>query len=116
MTTMEPCIFCKIIDRQAPAKIVYEDAWVVAFEDAHPQSPVHLLIVPRKHLPSLKEATAEDEPLLGRLLTVAARLARERQIERGYRTLINNGTLAGQSVFHLHLHVLGGRVFHWPPG
>ena len=111
------CIFCRIVDRQAPAKIVFEDETAVAFEDAHPQAPVHLLVVPRRHLPSLKEATAEDEPLLGHLFTVAANLARERGLEtKGYRTVINNGSGAGQSVFHLHVHVLGGRVFRWPPG
>ena len=111
------CIFCRIVDRQAPAKIVFEDETVVAFEDLNPQAPVHLLVVPRRHLPSLKEATAEDEPLLGHLFTVAANLARERGLEtKGYRTDINNGSGAGQSVFHLHVHVLGGRVFRWPPG
>jgi len=111
------CIFCRIVDGQATAKIVFEDATVVAFEDLNPQAPVHLLVVPRRHLPSLKEATAEDEPLLGHLFTVAARLARERGLEtKGYRTVINNGAEAGQSVFHLHVHVLGGRVFRWPPG
>ena len=114
---MENCIFCRIISRQVPAKIVYEDETSMAFEDLNPQAPVHLLIVPKKHLPSLKEATAEDELLLGHLLTVAAQLARGRQIEtQGYRAVINNGTGAGQSVFHLHVHVLGGRVLHWPPG
>ena len=111
------CIFCRIVDGQATAKIVFEDATVVAFEDLNPQAPVHLLVVPRRHLPSLKEATAEDEPLLGHLFTVAARLARERGLEtKGYRTVINNGARAGQSDFHLHVHVLGGRVFRWPPG
>ena len=111
------CIFCRIVDGQATAKIVFEDATVVAFEDLNPQAPVHLLVVPRRHLPSLKEATAEDEPLLGHLFTVAARLARERGLEtKGYRTVINNGAEAGQSVFHLHVHVLGGRLFRWPPG
>ena len=111
------CIFCRIVDGQATAKIVFEDETVVAFEDLHPQAPVHLLVVPRRHLPSLKEATAEDEPLLGHLFTVAANLARERGLEtKGYRTVINNGSGAGQSVFHLHVHVLGGRVFRWPPG
>jgi len=111
------CIFCRIVDRQAPAKIVFEDETSVAFEDLNPQAPVHLLVVPRRHLPSLKEATAEDEPLLGHLFTVAANLARERGLEtKGYRTVINNGSGAGQSVFHLHVHVLGGRVFRWPPG
>ena len=114
---MENCIFCRIIDRQTRAKIVYEDESVVAFEDVNPQAPVHLLVVPRKHLPSLEEATPEDAPLLGRVFTVAAQLARERQLEtRGYRTVINTGSWAGQSVDHLHVHVLGGRVFRWPPG
>ncbi|HZO99723.1 MAG TPA: histidine triad nucleotide-binding protein [Terriglobia bacterium] len=114
---METCVFCRIVARQAPAKIVYEDDLVVAFEDLHPQAPVHILIVTRKHLISLKDATAEDEPLLGRLFIVAARLARERGLEgKGYRTVINNGSWAGQSVFHIHVHLLGGRVFRWPPG
>ncbi len=114
---MPTCIFCRIIARQAAGKIVYEDDSVVAFEDVNPQAPVHLLIVPRKHLASLDEATPEDALLLGRLFTVAAQLARERHLEaRGYRTVINNGSWAGQSVFHIHVHLLGGRVFHWPPG
>jgi len=111
------CLFCRIVQRQAPGKIVYEDEQVVAIEDAHPQAPIHLLVLPRKHLPSLKEAGPEDEPLLGHLLTVAAQLAREGRLEsRGYRTVINTGSFAGQSIFHLHVHVLGGRVFRWPPG
>jgi histidine triad (HIT) family protein len=114
---MENCIFCRIIERRAPAKIVYEDETVVAIEDVNPQAPVHLLVIPREHLPSLKEATREHEPAIGKLLTVAARLARERHLEsKGYRTVINTGSLAGQSVFHLHVHVLGGRAFRWPPG
>jgi histidine triad (HIT) family protein len=114
---MEDCIFCQIIERKASAKIVYEDETVVAFEDVRPQSPVHLVVVTRKHMPSLNEATVQDEKLLGHLFTVAAQLARERQLAtKGYRTVINNGTWAGQSVSHLHVHVLGGRVFHWPPG
>jgi len=114
---VEDCIFCRVIERGAPGKIVYEDDWVVAIEDANPQAPVHLLVLPRKHLASLREAGPEDEPLLGHLFIVAARLARERQLEtKGYRAVINTGTWAGQSVFHLHLHVLGGRTFRWPPG
>jgi len=114
---MPECLFCRIINHQAPAKIVYEDDLAVVIEDIHPQAPVHLLVLPRKHLPSLKEALAEDEALLGRLTLLAARVARERALEsKGYRTVINNGTWAGQTVSHLHLHVLGGRVFHWPPG
>ena len=114
---MENCVFCRIVERQAPARIVYEDELAVAFEDLHPQAPVHLLIVTRKHLVSLKDATPEDEPLLGRLFTIAAGLARERGLEgKGYRTVVNNGTWAGQSVFHIHVHLLGGRAFRWPPG
>jgi histidine triad (HIT) family protein len=114
---MDSCIFCKIIERQQPAKIVYEDDQVFAIEDIRPQAPVHLLVMPRKHLPSLKEVEDGDIPMLGRLFTVAAHLARERQLEaRGYRTVINNGPWAGQTVDHLHVHVLAGRVFHWPPG
>ena len=111
------CLFCQIVNRQAPAKIVHEDELAVAIEDIHPQAPVHMLVLPRKHLLSLKEALPDDETLLGHLLLVAAQLARERGLEsRGYRTVINNGAWAGQSVFHLHVHVLGGRAFHWPPG
>jgi len=114
---MESCIFCRIIDGKALAKIVYHDDSVVAFEDLHPQAPTHLLVVTRKHIASLREAKAEDEPLLGHLFTVAAQLARERQIDsKGFRTVINNGTWAGQTVFHIHVHVMGGRAFHWPPG
>ncbi len=114
---MEGCVFCRIVERRSPAKIVYEDEEIVVIEDINPQAPVHLLVIPRQHLPSLKEATPEDSPLLGRLLSAAARLARERHLEtKGYRTVVNTGSWAGQSVDHLHVHVLGGRVFHWPPG
>lgn len=114
---MQSCLFCRIIARQAPGKIVYEDETTVAFEDIHPQAPVHLLVVPRKHVVSLAEAASEDEPVLGHLFTVAAQLARQRQIAaKGFRTVTNNGAWAGQSVDHLHVHVLGGRVLHWPPG
>jgi histidine triad (HIT) family protein len=113
----DSCIFCSIVQRQTPAKIVYEDEEAVAFEDLHPQAPVHVLVVPRKHLVSLNDMAGEDETLIGHLHSVAARLARERAVDdSGYRTVINNGTGAGQSVFHLHLHLLGGRVFRWPPG
>jgi histidine triad (HIT) family protein len=114
---MDQCIFCRIVERSLPARIVFEDDEIVAFEDAHPQAPVHTLIVPRKHLASLKDASADDAALLGRMLVVATQLARERGLEtRGYRTVFNTGAGAGQTVFHLHLHLLGGRVFHWPPG
>jgi len=114
---MDQCIFCRIIEHRLPARIVFEDDETVAFEDTNPQAPVHTLIVPRKHLTSLKDATPDDASLLGRLFMVAAQLARERGLEpKGYRTVINTGSGAGQSVFHLHLHLLGGRVFRWPPG
>lgn len=114
---MENCIFCKILARQIPAKFVYKDETVFAIEDSNPQAPVHLLVLPREHLVSLKEATRDHEGLLGHLQTVAAQLAKERGLDtQGYRTVINNGALAGQSVLHLHVHVMGGRMFHWPPG
>ncbi len=114
---MDPCVFCQIINRKLPAKIVYEDELAVAIEDIHPQAPVHLLVMPRKHLPSLGDAAAGDELLLGRLFKVSAELARERRIAtQGYRAVVNNGAWGGQTVSHLHIHVMGGRVFHWPPG
>lgn len=114
---MDDCIFCRIAERRAQAKIVYEDDSVVAFEDANPQAPVHLLVIPRRHVPSLNEFAPEDEALVGHLFAVAAQLARQRQLTtKGYRTVVNNGSSAGQSVYHVHVHVLGGRVFCWPPG
>jgi histidine triad (HIT) family protein len=113
---MEDCLFCKIGAKKIPAKIVYEDDRVFAFQDINPQAPTHILICPRKHIGALTDATQEDGALLGYLLLVAANLARERQLLEGYRTILNNGADAGQSVFHLHLHLLGGRAFRWPPG
>jgi len=113
---MENCLFCRIGAKQVPSKIVYEDDRVFAFEDIHPQAPTHILICPRKHMVSLTDAAAEDAALLGHMLLVAAQMARERNLLAGYRTLFNSGAGAGQSVFHLHLHLLGGRSFHWPPG
>jgi histidine triad (HIT) family protein len=110
------CLFCKIARKEIPAKIVYEDADVFAFEDIGPQAPTHILICPRKHFASLNDAVAEDQNVLGKLQLVAAQMARERDLLDGYRTVINSGRGAGQSVFHLHLHLLGGRSFRWPPG
>ena len=110
------CLFCRIINGEVPARKVYEDGRAVAFADINPQAPTHLLIVPRKHVAGLKEATAEDAELIGYCQLVAAKIARERQIEEGYRTVYNVGPRAGQSVFHLHLHLLGGRDLRWPPG
>lgn len=113
---MNDCIFCRIVRGQAPARLLYQDDLVTAFHDLHPRAPVHVLIVPNRHIVGVAQVEAGDELLLGRLFTVARRLAEELQVTDGYRLVINNGTLSGQSVFHLHMHLLGGRPFHWPPG
>ncbi len=113
---MDDCIFCKIGAGQIPSKIVFQDDEIFAFEDIHPQAPTHILICPRKHFASLTDVLPADAPLLGRLHLVAAKLAAERNLLSGFRVLVNNGAGAGQSVFHLHLHLLGGRQFRWPPG
>ncbi len=113
----DDCLFCKIGKKEIPAKIVHEDELCVAFEDINPQAPTHILVIPRQHIAGLNDAVAEDAPLLGHLQLVAARLAQERGFaEAGYRTLFNTGRGAGQTVFHVHLHLLGGRNFSWPPG
>jgi histidine triad (HIT) family protein len=114
---MENCLFCKIADGQIPAKIVYQDENVVAFEDINPQAPHHILLIPRRHIASMAELTAGDGQMLAQVFTVAAKLARELGLEEsGYRFLTNVGPNAGQSVFHLHFHLLGGRKLGWPPG
>ena len=114
---MSDTIFGKIASGEIPADLVYEDDDVVAFRDISPQAPTHLLVIPRKPIPTLDAAGPEDAELLGKLLLVAAQIAREAGIaERGYRTVINCNAQAGQTVFHLHLHVLGGRPMQWPPG
>lgn len=110
------CLFCKIARKEIPAKIVHEDEEIFAFEDISPQAPTHILICPRKHIASLDGATTEDLAVIGKMHFVAAKIARERDLLDGYRTVINNGRGAGQSVFHLHVHLLGGRAFRWPPG
>ncbi len=109
-------MFCRVIRGEVPSKKVYEDERVFAFEDIRPQTPTHVLIIPKKHIAGLKEAEPEDAEIIGYLHLVAARLARESRIEDGYRTVFNVGPGAGQSVFHLHLHLLGGRNLRWPPG
>lgn len=116
---MEDCLFCKIVDGRIPGKIVYQDNDVVAFEDLHPVAPHHILFIPKRHLASMAELTSEDGELLGKLFAAAAQVARERELdspEQGYRFVTNVGPHAGQSVFHLHFHLLGGRPFAWPPG
>ena len=113
---MEDCLFCRVIRSEVPSRKVYEDEEILAFEDLRPQGPTHVLVIPKKHIAGLKEATAEDAELVGRCHLAAAHIARERSIEDGYRTVLNVGPRAGQSVFHLHVHLIGGRSLHWPPG
>jgi histidine triad (HIT) family protein len=113
---MSKTIFQKIADREIPANIVYEDSEVVAFRDAHPQAPVHVLVVPRRSIPRVAEAVATDQALLGHLLLKAAEVARQLGLNQGYRLVINNGPDGGESVPHLHCHILGGRPMGWPPG
>jgi len=113
---MADCLFCRIIRGEVPSKKVYEDEHTFAFEDLNPQGPTHVLVIPKKHLAGLKEARAEDAELIGRCQLAAAHIARERSIEDGYRTVLNVGPRSGQSVFHLHVHLIGGRSLQWPPG
>jgi len=114
---MTECIFCRIAARDLPGEIVHEDDAIVAFRDISPQAPTHIVLVPRKHIPSTNELVAEDDHIMGRLLRVAAELAKKEQIDqRGYRLVLNCGAEAGQSVDHIHLHLLGGRGLTWPPG
>ena len=112
----EPTLFQKIMAGDIPADIVYEDERCVAFRDINPQAPTHILIVPRKPIPTLDDVTEEDGPLLGHLFVVASRIAADEGLTGGYRTVFNCKEEAGQTVFHLHLHLLGGRPFGWPPG
>ena len=114
---MSNCLFCKIIQREIPAKIAFEDDLALAFEDIDPKAPTHMLVIPKKHLESLEDAGEEDQLRIGHLVIVARDLARKKGLDRsGYRTVINTGLDAGQSVFHVHLHLLGGRQMAWPPG
>jgi histidine triad (HIT) family protein len=117
MPDYEPgCLFCRIIRGEAPSKRVYEDQHAFAFEDIRPQAPTHVLVVPKRHIRGLKEAEPEDSQAIGYCHVVAAKIAREHAIEDGYRTVVNVGPGAGQSVFHLHVHLIGGRSLKWPPG
>ena len=114
---MTDCLFCKIIAGQIPASIVYQDDRVVAFKDINPQAPTHVLVVPRRHIASLNELTPEDDGLVGEIVRRGAALAKAAgHADRGYRTVFNCNADAGQTVFHIHLHVLGGRTMTWPPG
>lgn len=113
---MAETIFSKIIERQIPADILFEDDRCLAFRDVNPQAPIHFLVIPKKPIVSLAAAEPEDGPLLGHLTAVAARVAAEQGLDGGYRVVINIGPDGGQSVDHLHLHILGGRSLAWPPG
>ena len=113
---MSKTLFEKIIAREIPAAIVYEDDFVLAFRDINPQAPVHVLIVPKKPIPRIAEAMADDEKLLGHLLLKAAEVAEQLDLKNGYRLVINNGVDGGETVPHLHVHILGGRHLAWPPG
>jgi histidine triad (HIT) family protein len=114
MTT--DCVFCRIAAGEIPARIVHEDERVVAFHDLAPKAPTHLLVIPRRHIATLAETRDEDAELLGRVVRTAIELAAQEGLDQGFRLVWNNGELAGQSVFHLHLHLLGGRRMEWPPG
>ena len=109
-------LFSKIIDRTIPADIVYEDDLCLAFKDIHPQAPIHILIIPKRPIAKIVEATTADQQLLGHLMLTAGRIATDMGVSDAYRLVVNNGADAGQSVFHLHIHLLAGRSFNWPPG
>ena len=113
---MADTLFAKIIDRQIPADIVYEDDLCLAFRDVNPQAPVHVLLVPKKPLDMLSNAGAEDQALLGHMLLAAGKIARELKIDGAFRLVINNGKEGGQAVFHVDMHIMAGRKFRWPPG
>ncbi len=114
---MTNCLFCQIINHEIPAKIIYEDDKVVAFDDIHPRAPIHKLIIPRKHIATLNDLNPEDVEISGQLLFTAQQLAKQFDIaDSGYRVIMNCNANAGQVVFHIHLHLLGGRLMTWPPG
>jgi len=114
---MADCLFCKIIKREIPASIVYEDDRVLAFNDINPQGPTHVLLVPKRHIDSLNDLSAADDQVVGELVRRAAAIAKERGISSdGFRTVFNTNRNAGQTVFHVHLHLIGGRSLSWPPG
>jgi histidine triad (HIT) family protein len=111
------CLFCKIVNKEVPAKIVFEDDDLLAFHDIKAGAPTHVLVIPKRHIASLNDVGPEEAPLLGNIVAAAGRVARETNIaETGYRVVFNTGPNAGQTVFHVHMHVLGGRAMAWPPG
>ena len=113
---MSLTLFEKIINKEIPADIIYEDDISIVIEDINPQAPTHLLIIPKKVIPKLSDASTEDQDILGHLMLVAGKIAKQLELDETFRLVINNGAKAGQSVFHLHLHLLSGRSLNWPPG
>ncbi len=111
------CLFCKVIDKKIPSKIVYEDEQVFAFEDINPQAPIHILIIPKKHISTALDLKQEDNELISRLFHAANKIAKNRGVaERGFRLVMNCNPESGQTIYHIHIHLLAGRVMHWPPG
>ena len=113
---MSLTLFEKIINKEIPAEIIYEDDISIVIEDINPQAPTHLLIIPKKVIPKLSDASTEDQDILGHLMLVAGKIAKQLELDETFRLVINNGAKAGQSVFHLHLHLISGRSLNWPPG
>ena len=113
---MADTLFSKIVDKKIPADIVYEDELCLAFRDVNPQAPVHILLVPKKPIDMLSNAAAEDQALLGHMMLVVGKITRELKIDGAFRLVVNNGKEGGQAVFHVHMHILAGRKFRWPPG
>ena len=113
---MSDCIFCKIVSGELPANKLYEDDDIMAFWDMHPQAPTHFLVIPKKHIKGPGDVKSEDDALIGKMVEKAGDLARENGIGSNFRLVMNNGADAGQTVFHIHMHVLGGRKMQWPPG
>lgn len=114
---MDNCLFCKIANKELNSQIVYEDDLAVAFKDIHPKAPTHILVVPKKHLPTHLDLTEEDNTLIGHVHLVINKIAKESGLDQdGFRVVINCKEPAGQTVFHLHFHLMGGRIFNWPPG
>jgi histidine triad (HIT) family protein len=114
--TSSDCLFCKIVGGTIPANRIYEDELSIGFPDINPQAPTHLLVIPKQHISSTAKAAAEDTALMGHLMAVAAEIARREKLDSGYRIVVNTGDEGGQTVNHLHLHLLGGRHMKWPPG
>ncbi len=110
------CVFCKIVEKEIPSEIIYEDERVIAFEDLNPEAPTHFLVIPKKHISSTWELEKEDSELIGHIIYIGSKIAREKGLEEGYRIVNNCGEQGGQTVDHIHFHILGGRNLQWPPG